>query len=162
MRRRSRNRCRGSAERCRSPTQECRVRRRGLRRQPLASPGLKGNGRGSLPPVRPMPTMPRASTGEDHFPRSLDRRSTLTARVIAHLAEVSLHPSVNRATTEVLTALTVKNQAWLPTRGDHIRRRLTGVHGTPTASTIRGASCQGAREVSSVPHVGMPARLRGG
>ena len=26
----------------------------------------------------------------------------------------------------------------------------------------RGASCQGAREVSSVPHVGMPARLRGG
>lgn len=27
---------------------------------------------------------------------------------------------------------------------------------------LRGASCQGAREVSSVPHVGMPAKLRGG
>ena len=29
-------------------------------------------------------------------------------------------------------------------------------------SSGRGASCQGAREVSSVPHVGMPAKLRGG
>ena len=29
-------------------------------------------------------------------------------------------------------------------------------------SALRGASCQGAREVSSVPHVGMPAKLRGG
>jgi len=75
-------------------------------------------------------------------------------------ARRQLDAGTHRWATSALAAAAALAGAWIiysvvPPLVTELNQRLIGL---PT----RGASCQGAREVSSVPHVGMPAKLRGG
>lgn len=75
-------------------------------------------------------------------------------------ARRQLDAGTHRWATSALAVAAALAGAWIiysvvPPLVTELNQRLIGL---PT----RGASCQGAREVSSVPHVGMPAKLRGG